>query len=204
MFRVVCLIMFFPFLRMSSAKKLKYSVKFNSAWLMHPSYKSWLMEVDTYTVKCKFCLSQLTIQHEGEGALKNHLKSERHRKLTEARNGSAIMTNHLIKSSQADTVTIAEISLVYHNVNHMLSYSSLDCGSKISSQVFKDSATANLITLGKTKASAIAQCVLGPHALKLPLEDLILPDGSCRPFSISSDASNKGKINNTDKNCSYI
>lgn len=104
----------------------------------------------------------------------------------------SLMSSFTIDNSQADKVTISELALVYHNVHHMLSYNSLDCGVKVTNQIYHDSPLANLITLGRTKSSALAEFVLGPRALELPLLELAMPGGSCRPFSVSSDASNKG------------
>lgn len=93
------------------------------------------------------------------------MKSAKRRKIEEARQGSSLMsTFFFINNSQADKVTISGLALVYHNINHMLSYNSLDCGTKLTNKVYKESPLSTLIFLGKTKATAFIEFVLGPRA----------------------------------------
>lgn len=180
---------------MSAPKKARYSTKFNREWLKNENYKQWLKEESQYIAKCSLCGNKtFTIQHEGESAIKAHMKSKNHQKLQAASQESNLLTTYYAeaKSSLADRVTISEIALVYHNVKHMLSYKSLDCGTRLACSVFGDSKVAPMIHSGRTKSAAIVENVLGPRAIQLVLEELKEPNGECRPFSISSDASNKG------------
>ena len=85
----------------------------------------------------------------------------------------------------------AEISMVYHSVNHNHSYRSLDCTLKLLPVVFNDSDKASKISCGRTKAEAILTNVLAPYSAKVIANDL---SKDYAYFSISSDASNKGNI----------
>lgn len=98
------------------------------------------------------------------------------------------------RSTEADNVTIAELALTYHNVQHQLSYNSLDCTIKMISNIFPDHKIVQNLQCPRTKASALVEFVLGPSSYEYLLEGLKSSDKKYRPFSLSSDASNKGNL----------
>lgn len=75
----------------------------------------------------------------------------------------------------------------YHGVKHHHSYLSQDCSNKIQKKIYKDSSIAKQIQCGRTKAEALVEMVLAPYSLEIILKEL-----GDSPFSISTDASNKG------------
>lgn len=108
--------------------------------------------VEVQTPPKQMCRKTFTIQYEGELAVKNHLKTGGQRENQSALQGCSLMSSFVIaNSSEADKVTINELAFVYHNVQHQLSYNSLDCGIKLTNQIFKDSTLSKLITLGLLK-----------------------------------------------------
>jgi hypothetical protein len=72
---------------------------------------------------------------------------------------------------------------------HHHSYVSQDCGMKLNSKLYTDSKLAEKMRCGRTKATAIVQNVLSPSSIEMVLNDL----HDC-PFSVGTDASNKGNI----------
>ncbi|KAI8117613.1 hypothetical protein CVS40_10527 [Lucilia cuprina] len=85
---------------------------------------------------------------------------------------------------------MAEAAFVYHTITHSHSYQSADCSNKLFKQMFPDSNVASTFTCGKTKLSKIATNILAKYSIETVLKDL----NDDHPFSISTDASNKGNI----------
>lgn len=85
----------------------------------------------------------------------------------------------------------AEIAKVYHTVKHHLSYNASDCGAKLDSTLFPDSAIVKKMACGRTKAEAIVTNVIAPKSLELIASDLTSSD-PLKPtyFAVSTDASN--------------
>lgn len=79
---------------------------------------------------------------------------------------------------------------MYHTVKHNLSYSRADCGHKLNQRILSDSKIVHKMTLGRTKAKAPVKDVLAPKAVAEVVD--ILTSGKPVPFSIQTDASNKG------------
>ena len=75
--------------------------------------------------------------------------------------------------SNTDKVTAAEVTTVYHTVQHSQSYRSEDCGSKLTSVIFPDSDIAKRMSWGRIKAASIV-------ALKPPRPILERRCFSCR------------------------
>jgi len=70
------------------------------------------------------------------------------------------------------------------------SYLSQDCGNKLFCKVFSDAKLSKKISCGKTKAEAFTENILSPHSVELALSEL----KENKPFSLATDASNKGKL----------
>jgi hypothetical protein len=59
------------------------------------------------------------------------------------------------RDTNADKVIAAELSQVYHAVQHEHSYRSLDCGIKLNSSINSDSEISKKVSCGRTKSKAI-------------------------------------------------
>ncbi len=88
-----------------------------------------------------------------------------------------------------EKVSVAELCLTYHGLNHHHIYLSSECGIKLSKQVFSDSAISKKVHCTRTKISSIVENILYAKSVALHFSKL----GDKR-FSISTDASNKGSI----------
>jgi len=75
-----------------ASKKKKYFSKFADEWLRKEAYKDWLGKIDIYTAKCKLCNVQFTVKHDGDRAVKTHLNSDCHVKLTKSTRSNQLMT----------------------------------------------------------------------------------------------------------------
>lgn len=175
-------------------KKRKYFTSFQDSWTYNNEYKGWLVKVDNFTAKCTICSVKFTIKHEGEKALKTHLKSKGHSTATSciAKNKSIAAFFPKKFSDEESVVTIIEVSQVYHAVNHHHSYLSTDCAMKLNSHLYRDSALAKKVHCGRTKAEAIVENCLAPKSVEIVLEEMETSTESSLPFAILSDASNKG------------
>ncbi|CAM4597183.1 unnamed protein product [Leuciscus chuanchicus] len=66
---------------------------------------------------------------------------------------------------QCSQVTAAELKQVHHTFKHNLSYNSADCGHKLNQKILHDSKIIKKMSLGRTKAEAMAKVVLAPKAV---------------------------------------
>lgn len=73
------------------------------------------------------------------------------------------------------TVIAAEITSIYHTVQHSQSYMSADCGSKLASVIFPDSKIAKKCQCSCTKAASILTDVLAPASVDSCWRDLKTP-----------------------------
>jgi len=98
----------------------------------------------------------------------------------------------ITNTSEDFRIAMIELIQVYHGINHHHSYVSIDCGMKINSLLYCDSIIGKKVHCGRTKAEAIVENVLAPKSIELILDDLGIGNNAPIPFSIASDASNKG------------
>ncbi|KAL4008598.1 hypothetical protein ACER0C_002450 [Sarotherodon galilaeus] len=94
-------------------------------------------------------------------------------------------------TAEADMVTAAEVTHIYHTVKHGLSYNSADCALKLTVQTLNDSSIAKKMSCGRTKAEAVVTDVLSPKAIEEVIKKL-KSGATPLPFSLHTDASNKG------------
>ncbi|KAL0153821.1 hypothetical protein M9458_050937 [Cirrhinus mrigala] len=87
-------------------------------------------------------------------------------------------------------VTAAELTQVYHTIKHNISFISADCGHKLNQKILHDSKIVKKMSVGRTKAEAMAKDVLAPKAVADVVD--VLKSDKPLPFSIQIDASNKG------------
>lgn len=121
--------------------------------------------------------------------VKQHYETEFHRAKEKVHSGNTLLDtffNDNKPTTAEDCKLLAqEITLVYHNIKHNLSYNSLDCNIKLLKHMLPD-ATKKLF-LGRTKAEALALNVLGKKAVLDVVE--YLKENNIF-FSIQIDASN--------------
>lgn len=142
---------------------------------------------------CKVCRKEFGVSHGGEADVRLHASSKLH-----STNTATLQTNTLVSSffkkqddSMYDKIAAAELTSVFHCVTHQQSYRSLDCTMKLTPKLYSDSATAKLVSCGRTKAEALVTNVLAPLASDFS-KSLESKDTF---FSIATDASNKGNVN---------
>ncbi|KAF4096150.1 hypothetical protein G5714_023753 [Onychostoma macrolepis] len=73
---------------------------------------------------------------------------------------------------QVDNITAAEVTSVYHSVQHAQSYRSSDCGSKLAPVIFLDSEIAKKMSCGRMKAASRVTDVLAPSSVESCLREL--------------------------------
>jgi hypothetical protein len=93
-------------------------------------------------------------------------------------------------SLEEEQVTAAELAMTFHGIQHNYNYSSQDCGNKLFCKIFSDSKLSKKICCGRTKAEVFTENILSHHSVELTLTEL-QPN---KPFSLSTDASNKGNL----------
>lgn len=119
--------------------------------------------------------------------VKQHSESGGH-KLKEKVNVNNTLLDAFCKTKptpEDNKITAQEVSLVYHNVKHNLSYRSLDCNVKLLKHMLPDA--TKKITLGRTKAEALVLNVLGATAVDNVVQQL---KNSNTFYAIQTDASN--------------
>lgn len=158
-------------------KKLKRSCNYKSEW---ESEFTWVRK-DTNLEKafCKSCLKLFSISHGGKNDLKKHKKSMEHINKLKSAKQSKVLTNFFPTefTPQYDKKIATEIALTYHTVKHGQSFNSFSCLNQMHPIIFPDSEIAAKMSLGKTKASAIARNVLAPASIESTLKDLSGIDG---------------------------
>jgi hypothetical protein len=183
---------------MSSKRKLDFSTKkkrrlitVNDNWLKNQKYKCWIRKVNDHTLRCVFCNIEFTIKFEGISAISKHEETANHKKCCNAVKINSAISMFVKSATDKDEekVSIAELCLTYHGLNHRHSFFSSECGIKLSKQVFSDSAISKKVYCARTKISSIVENILYPKSVALHLSKL----GDKR-FSLSTDASNKGNI----------
>ncbi|GFW76342.1 uncharacterized protein TNCV_1581211 [Trichonephila clavipes] len=131
--------------------------------------------------------------YDGLKAVTHHAEAKKHKEWE-----SAAAMSHRMKSfftpkgsAQSEKVGIAELTEVYHSIKHHISYVAQDCSLKVLKQVINDSDIVKQMTGGRTKCTALVNQVLFPYSMELVQEDL----KNDVPFSVATDASNKGNRN---------
>lgn len=156
-----------------------------------PQFKPASDESDVF---CEICQKKISIANKGRTDLTQHLASKKHQSNLRAAGSSQKLTQMLVvqKSPIELKILAAEATLAYHAVQHNYSYLSCDCGSKLFKKVFPDSEIAGKFACARTKTEAIINEVLGPHSVKLRLEEMRKLD--VLYIGISTDGSNHGSI----------
>lgn len=159
--------------------------KFNDDWMKD---FSWLKPSrDEFKAKCIACGSDFSILNGGITDVKKHMKTSKHQsKLTSFSKQRSVTYYSKANSKSAR----AEAAFTYHTIIHSHSYNSADCSSKLFATLFPDSAVAREFSCGRTKCTKINSNVLAKFSVMTIIDDL----SKNRPYSVSTDASNKGNI----------
>ncbi|XP_075770062.1 uncharacterized protein LOC142823237 [Pelodiscus sinensis] len=170
-------------------KKLRRICQYSSSW---ENLFSWVAmdDYDRSKARCKMCNTSFIIAYDGIKALAQHADSRKHAKTVQAAPASQRTNSSFVikDSSQSDQVTVAELTHIYHGVKHHISFLAQDCSINVMKQVLKDSEIVKKMAAGCTIASAVVNNVLYPFSIELFLNDL----KNSTPFSVATDASNKG------------
>lgn len=152
----------------------------------------WLkgVEGDTERAFCDLCKTSFSIGHGGEYDVKRHRLTETHKKRVQQKETSKSMDAFLRPKNDflADKVTAAEVTSVYHTVQHATSYRAGDCGTKLAPTIYPDLDIAKRMACGRTKAEAIVTDVLAPASVEDCLKVLR------RPLNEQREATTKGKV----------
>ncbi|XP_031327822.1 uncharacterized protein LOC116159067 [Photinus pyralis] len=177
--------------KQKSKKRRNY---FNNDW--QQTY-SWLLKgKEEGTAKCIACNSEFSIANGGVYDVKKHMKTGKHIKQVE---NSARTPNILSFFNSTSTAAstknnyrtaAAEDCFAYHTVQHAHSYNSANCSNSLFSVIFPDSKIAQTFSCGRTKLTKVVTNVLAKESRKLIIQDL----SGNHPFSLATDASNKGNI----------
>ena len=137
----------------------------------------WVQRLCTRTSKqaCVLLLQNVTTQHTCEAhhcEVANWCAIHKNRALSIDTTKSIDGFVRSKSSSQEDQVTAAEVTSVYHTVQHSTSYRAGKCGSKLAPAIFPDSDIARRMACGRTKAEAIIQDVLAPASVQDCLKSL--------------------------------
>ena len=153
---------------------------------------TWLESVpgNSSKARCKLCAATFSIAYDGKNAVSAHEDTKKHKEFHAAVASSQRLKAFFTTPNTVvtDKVTIAEVVEVYHGVRHHISYNAQDCSIKVLKCVIDDSEIVKKMSCGRTKASAIVNNVLQPFALEVVLDKL----RTGLPFSVATDASNKG------------
>ena len=146
--------------------------------------------IDDFHAFCSLCRTDIDISSKGKGEIERHALTDKHRRNVKSAGASSLSSFFPpVGSPLENKITAAELTKVYHSVKHHQSYKSVDCEVKVDREIFNDSAIAKGITCGKTKAQAMCENVLAPYSVEKHTK--YIKDNEL-PFSLASDASNKG------------
>ncbi|XP_050314689.1 uncharacterized protein LOC126749099 [Anthonomus grandis grandis] len=169
-------------------KKKKWDVKFNKVW---KEKYDWIFEGNLNTeAQCRACRCQFSIKHGGENDIVKHLRTEKHTQNVNATSKTKSVNRYFSSMADKDSIALAECAFVFHAIKYAQRYASADCAGKLFPLIFKDSKTAEKYSCGRTKATKIVTKILGPESKNIIKKDL----ANDNPFSLATDASNKGNI----------
>ena len=117
---------------------------FNDNWLTNEKYKQFLEKIDENTANCKLCNVSFTVKYLGVYSINSHSKSDKHKNALIGKRLTNPINNFFItkETSEEKRLIASEIAMIYHNIQHNLSYNSLDCNLKTISKRFDDSKIA--------------------------------------------------------------
>ena len=173
-------------------KKIKRLCRYKQSW---EKDFEWYRKVpgNEFKACCTLCRREFSIGHGGLHDVSTHNKSELHLRAVDAARSSSVRS-FFVRTSPAGVdrqAVAAEVTRIYHAVKHHVSYNAADCGAKLDSLTFPDSAIARKTACGRTKAESIVTSVLAPKSVESITRDLTSGDDlqpSC--FAVSTDASN--------------
>ena len=127
-----------------------------------------LIDGDSNRAFCDLCKTSFSVGHRGEYDVKRHMLTDTHKKRTQQKETSKSMDIFVRPKvdTLADKVTAAEVTNVYHTVQHGASYRAGECSTKLAATMFSDSDISKWMACGRTKAEAIVSEVLAPVSVE--------------------------------------
>lgn len=144
--------------------------------------------VSIYIVYCEICKSEVDISNSGRGSIKNHLAKKKHTLALNAVSSSGKVTKFFrdnTLSSENVLIAAKEGTFAYQTINHMQSFRSLDCTSKLIATLFEPKCT-----LGRTQSEVIVKNVFSKEA-QSRLNNALQKNNY---FSVMVDSSNHREI----------
>jgi hypothetical protein len=124
-----------------------------------------LCGTNSFEAFCNIFFREFSIAH-GENDIKKHSNSDIHtKKERSSKQGMKLESFFISSETERNSVTAADLGLVYHTVKHNLSYSNMDCANKICPVTFNDSKIALKVQCGRTKAEMLAGNVMAPQSV---------------------------------------
>ena len=149
--------------------------------------------IDFHVTMCK-AGTFISVAHLGSLDLQKHVDTEKHKDSIRNASSKWELTTHFVKKDTGfqSKVEAAEATLAYHTVVHHSSYKTMDCISKLNSKLFSDSEIAKEVSCARTKAGAIVNGVIGPHAINSAVA--AINENDVAYFGVCTDGSNHGNI----------
>ena len=115
-------------------RKCSYQEKYSQEWSFINRGRN------DHEVECIMCKCYIGIAHGGKSDIHDHIGSGKHKTKMHAANTSKRLDNYFVlkSSEQEKLVQAAELTICYHTVKHHMSFSSLDCTTKLSSKTQND------------------------------------------------------------------
>lgn len=174
----------------STLNKKKRHTLFQSKWTTQYPWTEQDICNPSYA-RCKLCFTRFSVASGGDYHIKRHKSSSKHQNISKGSFNKDQKVSEFFKDSEITKYAIvSEATFVYHTVRHAHSFISAECTIDLLKALFKDSKIIKNMTCGKTKIAKISQQVLKQAAREYILEDL----HNNHPFSIATDASNKGNV----------
>ena len=159
----------------------------------HPCFRKGRND---YEAECLVCKSEtyISVVHKGNGDLKTHLQSEKHRKAVRRAVASTKMTNYFVTAGSKceDEITAAEGTLAFHAVKHHHSFLSMDCTSVLLKKIFPDSNVAKKFSSGRTKTEKAVTSVLAQYSIDAVLKSF--EENDIAYFGVATDGNNHNEL----------
>ncbi|KAI8116121.1 Zinc finger protein 862 [Lucilia cuprina] len=151
-----------------TTSKRIYTQKLRKKWFNDPRLSKWIIELNKQQVKCKFCQCILKSKLS---TLIAHGKTSKHIKMSAPFSSNSQKTLQFNQRSSNSKIKEAELLKSLYVAIHT-SIRSTDHLVRLQTNIFDDNKTAIIMTLGRTKCTALIKSVLAPHFKQLLIDDI--------------------------------
>ena len=128
---------------------------------------------DRSQITCMACNIQFSVHYGGKNDVIQYSKTKQHlKKVSTFSVDRQLITTAIKPMREKDEVAAVEATLVYHGVQHRISYLVQQCTTDVLKILFSSSPIAKSLSCAKTKASAIATDVLAPYFTDIVLKEI--------------------------------